>query len=99
MNKKVKIILIVLAIIALAYLVFVTIDVIRLRNSKLGTKPVVTISEKVEDNKVIYSGLGYNVKYYVNKTTDIVNDTEYIGIYGYGAECRFLGFLIWAWVE
>jgi len=99
MNKTIKIISIILAVIVLVYLTFVTIDVIRLRNSKLGTKPVITVSEKVEDNKVIYSGLGYNVKYYVDKTTDIVNDMEYIGIYGYGVECRFLGILIWAWVE
>lgn len=99
MNKKVKIILILLVVVILAYIVFVTVDVIRLRYSKIGTKPIVTISEKMEDNKVVYSSIGYNIKYYVNINTDLVDNMDYIGIYGYGAEFRFLGMLIWAWVE
>lgn len=99
MKKKVKIILLLVVVVILAYLIFVTIDVIRLRNSKLGTKPLITLSESVEDNNVVYTGFGYNIKYYVDKTNEITNDTEYIGICGYGVECRFLGVLIWAWVE
>lgn len=72
MNKIVKRILIVITILILCLAVFITIDSIRLKNSSRGTKPLITISEKIEkienDNvrlkSTTYYGLGYSIKYY-----------------------------------
>ena len=65
MKRKVLIILLILII---CYIIFVTIDCVRLENSKRHTKPLITTSiiEYENDRHVgtIYSGLGYSVKYY-----------------------------------
>jgi len=99
--KKCKSIIICLSIILVMYLVFVAVDCIRLRYAVSYTKPLVTLSEKVTENRVTYSGLGYNVSYYRDRVTTINNDVILIGGTGaYGAEFRlFNKILIWAWVE
>jgi len=99
--KKCKSIIICLSIILVMYLVFVAVDCIRLRYAVSYTKPFVTLSEKVTENRVTYSGLGYNVSYYRDRVTTINNDVILIGGTGaYGAEFRlFNKILIWAWVE
>ena len=98
MKKK---ILIVIGILLIIYISFVTFDCIRLRNSKTGTKPLITISMGEYENGTIYKSLGYSIKYYVDigEKTEI-NGTTYIEELGYGAEFRlFDKILIWAWIE
>ena len=94
MKKKILLIMVTLLII---YFLFITIDCIRLRNSKNATKPFITIGLAEYENGNKYIGLGYSVKYYKdkqeNKNGNIVEN-------GYGAEFRlFDRILIWAWVE
>lgn len=99
--KKYKGIIIGVAIILAIYIVFVAIDCIRLRYALSYTKPFVTVSENVTENRATYYGLGYSVSYYIDRDTTINNDVIAIGGTGaYGAEFRlFNKLLIWAWVE
>ena len=79
------------------YLLFVTIDCIRLRNAKNDAKPFITISLAEYENGNKYTGLGYSVKYYKNSQQDTNGDMLEKS---YGAEFRlFDKILIWAWVE
>lgn len=99
--KKYKGIIIGLSIILVVYITFVVIDCIRLRHAVNYTKPLITISENIVENRVIYYGLGYSVSYYIDREIIINNDVTLIGGTGnYGAEFRlFNKLLIWAWVE
>lgn len=97
MKKNVKITLIVVASIVLVYGLFVTLDCIRLKNSKIGTKPLIVLSQENSSDKLIYNGLGYKVVYYTNEKR-ISSDLIIAEIYG--SEFRlFDTFLIWAYVE
>ncbi len=77
-----------------------TVDCFRLRDSKIGTKPFITLNKQLTQNRITYYSLGYHIQYY----TDII-ETENNGIIlkeakGYGAEFRlFNKILIWAWAE
>lgn len=95
MNKFLKRMLIILGIILITYVSFVTVDCIRLRNAKSGTKPLVTVSLAEYENGNKYTGLGYTVKYYTDR-----DENGNILERGYGAEFRlFDKILIWAWIE
>ncbi|MBP3596490.1 MAG: hypothetical protein J6J60_04080 [Clostridia bacterium] len=92
-----KIILRILVILLILYVLFVTVDCIRLRYTKSGTKPLITISLGETENGKIYKGLGYSIRYYI-EVTQVSSDQ--INACVYGAECRlFDKILIWAWVE
>lgn len=74
MNKIVKCILIIVAILIVCLAVFITIDSIRLKNSNIETKPIITISEKIENDNspfksTTYYGLGYSINYYSIENT------------------------------
>ena len=99
--KKNKIMwIIILAIILIGYMGYVVTDSIRLRNSKLGTKPIITISEESTEDKLTYIGIGYSITYYKNIDKIEENAMTLIEQLGYGAEFRlFNRILIWAWVE
>ena len=100
MNKILKRILIVLGIVIICYISFVTVDCIRLKNSKRGTKTLITISEYETDSRTGYKGLGYTIEYYVDKDEQKEGDMTYINVYGYGAEFRlFDKIMVWAWIE
>ena len=100
MNKILKRILIVFGIILFCYISFVTVDCIRLKNAKRGTKPLITISEYETDSRTAYKGLGYTIEYYVDKDEQKDGDMTYINVYGYGAEFRlFDKIMVWAWIE
>lgn len=100
MNKILKQILIALGIVLICYISFVTVDCIRLKNSKRGTKPLITISEYETDSRTGYKGLGYTIEYYVDKEEQKEGDMTYINVYGYGAEFRlFDKIMVWAWIE
>ena len=96
MKKVLKIIGIVLLCLVLIWCIYVTIDCIRLRTIKLGLKPIITLEHSEENNRLNYTGLVYNVSYYIDKKQDY--DLILYDIYG--AEFRlFDKLLIWAWVE
>lgn len=96
--KKILIAVMILCVICVGY---VTADCVRLRNSKTGTKPIVTVDTYENENRRIYTGIGYSVEYYRNPVIRCGNaeKEEPNGSY-YGAEFRlFDKILIWAWVE
>ena len=100
MNKMLKRTLIILGTIFIIYISFVTVDCIRLKNAKRGTKPLITISEYETDSRTGYKGLGYTIEYYVDKDEQKEGDMTYINVYGYGAEFRlFDKIMVWAWIE
>ena len=90
MKKK---ILIAVGILLAIYIVFVTVDCIRLENANTETKPIITVSSSEYETRSKYNGIGYSVIYY---TDEQENQGENI----YGAEFRlFDSILIWAWIE
>lgn len=92
-----KVILKIIIILLILYVLFVTVDCIRLRYAKNGTKPLITIGLGENENGNIYKGLGYSVRYYINETQ---KSSDLILARIYGAEFRlFDKILIWAWVE
>ena len=86
-----------IGILLIIYILFVTVDCIRLRTMNLGLKPLITISLGETENGNIYKGLGYSVRYYIDviqKSSDLITNRIY------GAEFKlFDKILIWAWVE
>lgn len=99
MKKK---LLIIAGVILSIYILFVTVDCVRLRYSEVGTHPFITTSIKDYENGSEYTSLGYSVKYYIDRGEETetngikcVEELDY-----YGAEFRLFGkILIWAWVE
>ena len=94
MKKKV---LMAIGIILAIYILFVTVDCIRLVNKNNETKPIITVSSAEDENRSKYTGLGYSVIYYKDRQENIDgNIVENV----YGAEFRWFDtILIWAWVE
>ena len=87
----------VIAILLIVYVLFITVDCIRLKKAQMGTKPFITIRLAEYENGDKYIGLGYSIKYYKDRRVDINGNIEERG---YGAEFRlFDKILIWAWVE
>lgn len=98
--NRVRNILIVVAVVITSYIIYVGIDCVRLRNSVLGTYPLVTVSEEKKDNRTTYRGLGYSICYYTDSVTTQNNGFTVNIVSGYGAEFRlFDDILVWAWVE
>ena len=92
-----KKVFIAIGILLVIYISFVTIDCVRLRNAKTGTKPFITVSLVEYENGNKYTGLGYSIKYYKDR---LENEKGNIVESEYGAEFRlFDTILIWAWVE
>lgn len=92
-----KVILKTIIILLILYVLFVTVDCIRLRYAKSGTKPLITISLGETEKGNVYNGLGYSVRYYTDETQ---KSSDLILVRIYGAEFRlFNKILIWAWVE
>lgn len=91
MKKRICIIIIILV---LTYALYVLVDSIRLRNSLTDTRPFVTLKAVENENK--YIGLGYSVRYYVDR----IEDSDGVLVLGYGAEFKlFDKILVWAWAE
>lgn len=100
MNKVIKNILILILAFILCFVLYISIDCIRLRNSSTGTKPFITVSSQVTESRIIYKGLGYRVEYYVDSLVTQKDDIKMVEQKGYGAEFRlFDKLLIWAWAE
>lgn len=92
--KKRKRICIIIVCIVLLYVLFVTVDCVRLRSSPMDTKPFVTLKAVENENK--YIGLGYSVRYYVDR----IEDSDGVLFLGYGAEFKLLDkILVWSWAE
>lgn len=100
MNKVLKKVIIVLAVIIIVWLTFVTIDAIRLRNAKYYTYPLLTLKQDANLERVTYTGLGYTISYIQNKTINYTPGLVAEGIGACGAEFRLFGkWLVWAYIE
>lgn len=98
MRRK-KLICLILAAVLVVWLGLAVVDCARLRNAPSGTEPLLILSVSETDNRTTYHGLGYTVSYYVDSEEYVDDSVTYTVQYGYGAEFRLLGILIWAWVE
>ena len=102
MNRVLKIALISILVLIFIWLVFVTVDCIRLKNSKYYTYPLINLKQDVTKDDVTYTGLGYTIKYirekdvyYTPGSDAIITQTG-----ACGAEFRLFGkILIWAYIE
>lgn len=100
MNRILKNILICIAILIVIWSVFVTIDSIRLRNSKYYTYPLINVKQQAGLERVTYTGLGYTISYIQNQTLNYHDGLSIHGIGACGAEFKLFGkILIWAYIE
>ena len=100
MNRIVKDIFIAILIVIILWAIFVTIDCIRLRNSRCYTPPIISVKQEANLQKLSYTGLGYTIDYILNQTLDYNNGVSLHGIGTVGAEFRLFGkILIWAYIE
>jgi len=102
MKKILKDVIIAIIIVAVLWIIFVTIDCIRLRNSKYHTRPIVNLKQEVSQDETTYVGLGYEVTYIHEKEImhEPGSDAWAVGIGAVGAEFRLFGkILIWAYIE
>lgn len=94
-----KTLIIVGAVLLVAYLSFCIVDCVRLRKSAKYTQPLITLSI-VSDSQEGYSyyyGLGYKVKYSIGITELRDDGTTWIYERGSGAEFSWFGITIWKW--
>lgn len=102
MNRVLKITLLCILIVIFIWIVFVTIDCLRLRNAKYYTYPLINLKQDVTEDYVTYTGLGYTIKYIQEKDINYTpgSDVVAIGTGACGAEFRLFGnILIWAYIE
>ena len=102
MNRVLKITLISILIVIFLWVIFVTIDCIRLKNSKYYTYPLINLKQDITKDDVTYTGLGYTIKYIQEKEIHYTPGSDFAttGIGACGAEFRLFGnILIWAYIE
>ncbi|MBQ8044272.1 MAG: hypothetical protein IJ272_09060 [Clostridia bacterium] len=102
MKRILRNIIIAILVVVLLWLIFVTIDCLRLRNSKYYTYPLINLKQDANLERVTYTGLGYTISYVQNK--EIIHqpgsDAVASGIGACGAEFKLFGkILIWAYIE
>lgn len=100
-TKKFRIPIIIGAILLTLYTAFWITDCARLRNSKMYTKPLITLSESRDPQAgyMYYSGLGYKIRYSIRIPTQLDNGMTAIFEKGTSAEFSWLGVPIWGWWE
>lgn len=94
-----KTLIIIGAVLLVAYLSFCIVDCVRLRKSAKYTEPLITLSI-VSDSQEGYSyyyGLGYKVRYSIPKFAREKNGITYYDETVDGAEFSWLGVPIWSW--
>lgn len=96
--KKYKLLLLAFLILFVFWVCFTAVDCIRLRVAETDTKPLITLSENITQTRTTYTGLGYTVSYYTD-TFAAQSGCILWEEWGYGAEFRLFGVLIWAWIE
>ena len=73
MKKKNKKIIVLVIMILVLWLIFIIFDCIRINNSEMQLKPLITIThikdEDVREYRDTYIGLGYSVTHYDDKGT------------------------------
>ena len=102
MNRVLKIAIFSIIILIFIWIIFVTIDCLRLRNAKYYTYPLINLKQEANLEKVTYTGLGYTISYIQNKqiTHTPGSDAVAEGVGACGAEFRLFGnILIWAYIE
>lgn len=102
MKRILRNILIAVLVVVLLWLIFVTIDCLRLRNANYYTYPLVNLKQEANLERVTYTGLGYTVSYIQNKEIIYMPGSDAVanGIGACGAEFKLFGkILIWAYIE
>lgn len=102
MKRILRNILIAILVVVLLWLIFVTIDCIRLRHSKHYTYPLINLKQDVTKDDVTYTGLGYTIRYIQEKEINYTPGSDAVasGIGACGAEFKLFGkILIWAYIE
>lgn len=100
MNRVLRNVLIALAIVIVVWVIFVTIDGIRLNNAKYFTYPLIMLKQEANLERVTYTGLGYTISYIQNKTITYQDGLSLQGIGACGAEFKLFGkILVWAYIE
>lgn len=100
MKKVLRNVLIALLVVVLLWIIFVTIDCVRLRNAKYYTYPLINLKQEANLERVTYTGLGYTISYIQNRTIDYEDGLALEGIGACGAEFKlFNKLLIWAYIE
>lgn len=61
--KKIKKIIVWIVVVIAIYATLCIVECLRLKNSEMYTKPLITLSENTEHNHAKYYGLGYSVEY------------------------------------
>lgn len=97
MRKKKAIIWIVGIIVIYISLCFA--DCIRLKNSDMGTKPLIVISENENNNYYKYYGLGYSVEYETTTEPYEKNGKTYDIPVSCEANIKLFGIKIFEWGE
>lgn len=96
--KTLKMVGIIILIIIISWIIYVSVDCLRLKSAEAGTKPFITSKETIKENCLIYKGIGYSIQYYCNNQQEENSDLVLKQIYG--AEFRiFDKILVWAWIE
>lgn len=89
MDKLVRRIALGVAIVVSIFGLYLIIEFIRLTGADDVTKPLITISEEITDDRVKYDGLGFEVVYKIGNSDRC-----------YGEEVWLFGkILVWAWIE
>lgn len=100
MKRFLNNILIAVFIVIILWIIFVTVDCIRLRNSKYYTYPLINLKQEANLERVTYTGLGYTISYIQNRTIDYHDGMSIQGIGTCGAEFKLFGkILVWAYIE
>lgn len=100
MKSILRNILIAVLVVVLLWIIFVTVDCLRLRNAKHYTYPLINLKQHANLERVTYTGLGYTVSYIRNKIIDYENGLSKEGIGACRAEFKLFGkILIWAYIE
>ncbi len=98
MKKGVRNVLLIFLVAIVLYAAFVIIDSIRLRQSKLYSKPFITVCETEDEHSITYNGLGYAVKYNRYTTEEMDTEEQIVNVeLGEGAEFQWFGITIWSW--
>lgn len=94
-----KTLIIVGAVLLVAYISFCIVDCVRLRKSAKYTQPLITLSivSDSQEGYSYYCGLGYKVRYSIPKLAKEENGITYYDGTGNGAEFLWFGVPIWGW--
>ena len=98
-SKKLRAVLIVIGAVLAALVILGIIDGVRLRKSKMYTKPLVTLSTVTNEQEgyVDYYGIGYKMRYSIGIPEQLPDGSTAILERGRSARFYWLAIPIWGW--